>query len=170
MDNVTVDSILNELKITVHQGVVVECDWILNPCEQGGGGGVEETELQNTSAADLLLATQVRREVEEYLSGERRDFDVEVAQRGTDFQHRVWRELQKIPYGITVSYSEIARRIGHPRSVRSVANAIGANRISILIPCHRVVRAGGETGGYRGGVDTKKFLIEMEKGNFIFKG
>lgn len=156
MDNVTVDSILNKLKITVHQGVVVECDWILNPCEQGGGRGVEETE--------------VRRQLAEYLRGERRDFDVEVAQRGTDFQQRVWRELQKIPYGITVSYSEIARRIGHPQSVRAVANAIGANRISILVPCHRVVRARGETGGYRGGVDTKKFLIEMEKGNFIFKG
>lgn len=82
---------------------------------------------------------------------------------GTPFQEAVWEELKKIPYGQTRTYEEIAKGIGRPRSTRAVANAIGANPLRIVIPCHRVVRKDGSLGGYNGGVDMKKWLLSIEK-------
>ncbi|HET7273632.1 MAG TPA: methylated-DNA--[protein]-cysteine S-methyltransferase [Longimicrobiaceae bacterium] len=82
---------------------------------------------------------------------------------GTDFQRRVWRALREIPLGTTATYSEIAERIDRPQAVRAVASACAANRIAVLIPCHRAVRKDGGLGGYRWGVDRKKRLLEMER-------
>jgi AraC family transcriptional regulator of adaptative response/methylated-DNA-[protein]-cysteine methyltransferase len=82
---------------------------------------------------------------------------------GTDFQNKVWAALQRIPYGQTKSYKEQAITIGNPESVRAVANANGMNRISILIPCHRVIGSDGQLTGYGGGLWRKKYLLELEK-------
>ncbi len=82
--------------------------------------------------------------------------------RGTDFQKQVWRELQKIPLGSTVSYGEIAQSIGKPKSYRAVAQACAANKVAVLIPCHRVVRSDGNLSGYRWGVDIKRTLLQRE--------
>lgn len=101
--------------------------------------------------------------LEEYFSGKREMFDVPLMFVGTDFQKRVWHALLDIPYGDTVSYGEIARRIGMPESVRAVANAIGANAISIFIPCHRVTGSDGRPTGYRGGLAAKEYLLRLEK-------
>lgn len=86
---------------------------------------------------------------------------------GTDFQQRVWQELLQIPYGETISYLHLANHIGRPRAVRAVASACGANLMSIIIPCHRVIGNDGTVTGYAGGVDAKRFLLELEAKNSV---
>lgn len=98
----------------------------------------------------------------EYLRGERQSFDLPLAPEGTDFQRSVWAELLKIPYGETVSYGELARRLGKPSASRAVGAANGANPIAIIIPCHRVIDAKGQLHGYAGGLDRKRALLEIE--------
>lgn len=97
-----------------------------------------------------------------YFAGELRDFDLPVALRGTEFQRRVWQALQAIPYGETLSYAELAARIGAAGSARAVGTAVGRNPISIIVPCHRVVGSGGSLTGYAGGLDRKRWLLEHE--------
>lgn len=104
------------------------------------------------------------RQLDEYFSGERQQFDVPLMPVGTDFQKIVWNELLKIPFGATLSYREIARLTGRTEAVRAVANAIGVNGLSIFIPCHRVVGADGSLTGYAGGLPAKRILLELEKG------
>ncbi len=106
-----------------------------------------------------ILKTQI----EEYFSGERKNFNIDVDLRGTDFQKLVWNQLAKIPYGTLISYQRLSREVGREKSVRAVANALGQNRILLLIPCHRVIRKNGNIGGFGGGVWRKKFLIDLEK-------
>ena len=104
----------------------------------------------------------VRAELEEYFEGARRAFTVPFILRGTPFQRRVWGELCRIPYGETISYAELARRIGSPKAVRAVGLANGANPIAIIVPCHRVIGANGTLTGYGGGLPTKRYLLELE--------
>jgi methylated-DNA-[protein]-cysteine S-methyltransferase len=99
-----------------------------------------------------------------YFRGRLRRFDVRVAPEGTVFQRSVWAELQQIPYGETISYGELARRLGNPKAVRAVGLANGANPISIIIPCHRVIGANGALVGYGGGLSTKQALLALERG------
>jgi methylated-DNA-[protein]-cysteine S-methyltransferase len=99
----------------------------------------------------------------EYFAGKRTVFDINVNPAGTPFQKSVWNELLKIPYGETVSYGEIAERIGNPKSVRAVGLANGSNPVSIIIPCHRVIGKNGSLVGYGGGIENKRFLLELEK-------
>lgn len=103
------------------------------------------------------------RELEEYFAGTRRKFTVPFVLRGTPFQRRVWEELCRIPYGKTISYAELARRIGNPKAVRAVGLANGANPIAIIVPCHRVIGANGTLTGYGGGLNTKRFLLDLER-------
>ena len=112
---------------------------------------------------DNAVLQKLRRELQEYFSGARRDFTVPLTPRGTDFQQRVWRELQRIPHGRTASYETIARKIGSPAAARAVARANGANRLYLLVPCHRVIAKGGALSGYGGGVWRKRLLIELER-------
>ncbi|MBL8210246.1 MAG: methylated-DNA--[protein]-cysteine S-methyltransferase [Bryobacterales bacterium] len=100
----------------------------------------------------------------EYFAGERREFSVKVAPRGTAFQLRVWQELQRIEYGETISYGELATRVGNPKASRAVGLANGQNPISIIVPCHRVVGANGKLTGYGGGLPIKEALLRLEKG------
>ena len=104
------------------------------------------------------------RQLDEFFAGKRREFDIPLLFVGTDFQKKVWNELLNIPYGQTISYGEMARRIGMPKSVRAVANANGANAISIFAPCHRVIGRDGSLTGYGGGLAAKKMLLELESG------
>ena len=104
----------------------------------------------------------MRRQLTEYLAGERRSFDIPLDYPGSDFQRRVWDGLRRIPYGETRTYSELARELGVPMAARAVGRANGLNRISILVPCHRVVGADGGLGGYGGGLWRKLRLLETE--------
>lgn len=104
------------------------------------------------------------RQLRAYFRGELRVFDLAVAPDGTGFQRQVWRELQQIPYGETISYGELARRVGNPNGSRAVGLANGANPISIVIPCHRVIGSNGKLTGYGGGLRNKEWLLAHERG------
>jgi len=101
-------------------------------------------------------------ELNGYFAGRRREFDLPIQFSGSEFQCRVWSELMRIPYGTTISYAELARRIGNPKAVRAVASANAANPISIFVPCHRVIGSNGRLTGYGGGLDAKRALLALE--------
>jgi methylated-DNA-[protein]-cysteine S-methyltransferase len=110
------------------------------------------------------LAT-ARRQLREYFAGKRREFDLPLHLSGTEFQVSVLKALQEIPYGETVSYGEIARRIGRPKAVRAVGAANGRNPLPIVVPCHRVIGSTGDLTGFGGGLDTKEALLRLEAEN-----
>lgn len=114
--------------------------------------------VEGTSA---VIAT-AEAQLDEYFAGERREFDVPLMFAGTEFQKAVWNELMLIPRGRTTTYGELARRIGHPAAVRAIANAVGSNALSILVPCHRVIGADGTLTGYAGGLPAKRHLLNLE--------
>ena len=105
----------------------------------------------------------VREQLAEYFAGERQTFDVPLKLAGTPFQQRVWQELTRIPYGETITYAELARRMGKPTAMRAVGHANGRNPVSIIVPCHRVIGASGKLTGYGGGRDKKEFLLALER-------
>ena len=101
-------------------------------------------------------------ELAEYFEGKRRVFTVPLHLVGTEFHKKVWNELLKIPYGKTVSYKQVAENIGNPKAVRAVANANALNKISIIVPCHRVIGSNGSLTGYASGLDNKRWLLRLE--------
>lgn len=112
-----------------------------------------------------------RRQLADYFAGHRTTFDLAIdrdALGGTPFQRRVWQELENIPYGTTITYGELARRIGNPDAMRAVGLANGRNPISIVVPCHRVIGANGTLTGYGGGLERKQWLLELERGEGLF--
>jgi len=110
---------------------------------------------------------QVRTQLQEYFAGERITFDVPLVMKGTPFERRVWQALRDIPYGNTVSYGEIARRVGQPSAARAVGLANGRNPIAVIVPCHRVIGANGTLTGYGGGLERKRQLLELESGQTV---
>ena len=98
----------------------------------------------------------------EYFAGHRKQFDLPLAPQGTAFQKSVWRQLQQIPYGITISYGQLAKRVGNPNAARAVGSANGRNPLPIVIPCHRVIAGGGKLGGFSGGLNVKQILLQIE--------
>jgi AraC family transcriptional regulator of adaptative response/methylated-DNA-[protein]-cysteine methyltransferase len=109
------------------------------------------------------VVEHLREELACYFQGKQRRFGLRLALNGTPFQERVWNELTQIPHGETISYEELAQRIHQPTAVRAVARANGMNRISILVPCHRVIGKDGELTGYGGGLWRKRLLLDLEK-------
>ena len=111
----------------------------------------------------MPLIETARRELDAYFNGVPTDFaDLPLAPRGTPFQRRVWRQLCGIPYGSTIFYGELARRVGQPKASRAVGQATGANPIPLIVPCHRVIAADGSLGGYSSGLDRKLWLLRLE--------
>ena len=106
--------------------------------------------------------TSVVAELKEYFAGKRQAFSIDIKPDGTAFQLGVWRALRKVPYGKTISYGELAKKVGNPNASRAVGAANGANPIPIIIPCHRVIGAGGDLIGFGGGLETKEFLLKLE--------
>ncbi len=102
------------------------------------------------------------RQLQEYFAGVRRDFDVQLDLSGTPFQIRVWQELRTIPFGVTISYGELASRLSQPAAVRAVGAANGRNPVSIIVPCHRVIGSNGSLTGYGGGLERKRMLLDHE--------
>lgn len=103
--------------------------------------------------------------LDEYFARQRRTFDIPLLFVGSDFQKQVWEALQGIPYGSSCSYRDLAASIGNPKAVRAVAAANGANAISIIVPCHRIIGTDGSLTGYAGGLQAKRFLLDLETGN-----
>ena len=112
---------------------------------------------------------EARAQLTDYFAGKRKDFDLKLRPTGTEFQLRVLEELQRIPYGTTCSYRDIAERIGRPKAVRAVGAANGRNPIPIVIPCHRVIGASGDLTGFGGGLPTKEALLRLELENSQFQ-
>lgn len=107
---------------------------------------------------------ELARQLIQYFAGERRTFELALAARGSGFEKKVWQALVEIPYGETRSYGQIAATIGHPTAARAVGAANGANPIPIIVPCHRVIGANGSLTGFGGGLDNKRWLLELERG------
>lgn len=140
------------------------CDWHVGPEHNNRVNGrlrrMLGAELEEGSSPVIGSAIT---QLDEYFAGARREFDVPLLFAGTDFQKRVWAALLTIPYGQTISYGEMARQISMPAAVRAVANANGANAISIFVPCHRVIGSDRKLTGYAGGLAAKTFLLQMER-------
>lgn len=129
--------------------------------DEKGICGVNRTEEALCSPEEPLLE-DCARQLAEYFSGARRVFDLPLHPVGTTFRMKVWSELQQIPYGQTITYGELARRVGNARGARAVGGANHHNPISIIIPCHRVIGADGSLTGYGGGLDMKEALLRLE--------
>ena len=134
------------------------------------GEGKKELEewIKKANPVDILeenwsKVASYATELEEYFRGERMTFDLPLDINGTLFQKKVWAELNKIPYGKTTTYGELAEKIGHPRSFRAVGTAVGKNPLLIIVPCHRVIHKNGQVSGYRGSLDMKIDLLTLEK-------
>ncbi|MBW2091742.1 MAG: methylated-DNA--[protein]-cysteine S-methyltransferase [Deltaproteobacteria bacterium] len=112
----------------------------------------------NIQPAEVRAASQIQ----EYLTGKRTAFDLELEIKGTDFQKKVWQVLAAIPYGRTMAYGDVAREVGRPNAARAVGRACGANPISLVIPCHRVLGTDGTLTGFGGGLNWKKWLLDLE--------
>lgn len=140
------------------------CDWNMGHEHNNRVNGrlrrMLGAEFEDGSSA---VIDEAKIQLDEYFAGARREFDVPLLFAGTDFQKKVWDALLTIPYGQTISYGEMARQIGMPAAVRAVANANGANAISIFVPCHRVIGSDRKLTGYAGGLAAKTFLLQMER-------
>lgn len=138
------------------------CDWqyrkMRNQIDQRIISGLDATFEEK----DTPLLRKARKQLDEYFKGERTTFDLPLLTVGTDFQKSVWDALLEIPFGETVSYLELAQKLGNEKAVRAVAAANGANAISILIPCHRIIGSDGDLVGYAGGLHAKKKLLKIE--------
>lgn len=150
MAKMTILSPLGKIIVTADEVGICSLDFDEN---------VPKCQESNTHIEQLIV------ELDEYFKGKRKEFSVALNPKGTSFQRGVWEVLQGIPYGKTISYSEEADILKHPKAVRAVANANGKNPIPIVIPCHRVIAKGGGIGGYSGGLWRKELMLDLEQKN-----
>ncbi len=122
-----------------------------------------DSEGRSTEKERSPFLKEVAKQLDEYFKGERREFQIPLNPKGTEFQKRVWQELTNIPYGETCSYKDIAERVNNPKGYRAVGLANNRNPITIVIPCHRVIGSDGKLVGYGGGLHIKRFLLELEQ-------
>ena len=152
-----------ELMLGAWEGQLCLCNW-----SKEKHPGRVEARLQRLLRATYReessdITQEAARQLDEYFRRERRTFDLPLLFAGTSFQKQVWQRLLEIPYGQTLSYGGLAARLGQPKAVRATANANGANALSIIVPCHRIIGSDHSLTGYGGGTDTKKFLLELER-------
>ncbi len=140
---------LGILKISADEKGITEIDFVEK----------EDTSIQTSSSK---IIQDCIKQLDEYFQGKRKSFELKLKPEGTEFQKKVWKELLKIPYGKTLSYGEVSRRIKNQKAVRAVGQAIGRNPISIIVPCHRVIGSDGDLTGYASGLWRKKWLLKLE--------
>lgn len=139
---------LGNLEIVSDQNSILACNF-------------QEKKEQSDNLPQILKQALIQ--LNEYFTGKRKEFDITFSPSGTEFQEKVWKNLTKITFGETISYSELASRIGNKNAVRAVGKANGQNPISIIIPCHRVIGCDGNLVGYGGGIEKKKWLLDFEQ-------
>lgn len=149
------ESPVGTLKLVASAAALVAVLW-----EHERPNRVKLAPLKHASQQPILL--EAERQLREYFSGTRTEFDLPIELNGTEFQKRVWRGLRDIPYGQTMRYVDLARTVGSPRAVRAVGAANGKNPLSIIVPCHRVIGANGSLTGFAGGLDAKAKLLALE--------
>jgi methylated-DNA-[protein]-cysteine S-methyltransferase len=139
------------------------CDWrfrkMRTSIDERIQSGLKATYAEEGS--DIIEETQAQ--LSQYFSGERKQFDLPLLLVGSEFQKQVWNELIRIPFGKTESYADLSKKLGNIEAIRAVASANGANAISIIVPCHRILGSDGSLTGYAGGLATKKKLLQLEK-------
>lgn len=170
----------NKREQTIYYGKIRHKQWIIYIAATNKGlsfvgspnEGIDELQIwadKKRSTSKLIedekQVSRYTQQIKEYLNGERKEFNISIDLKGTAFQESVWKELQNIPYGEIVSYSDIADKIENKKAVRAVGAAIGANPVMIVVPCHRVVSKNGALTGFRGGLEMKKALLAVEKSN-----
>ena len=141
------------------------CDWNEKPCAERNKQRLVRYLNAEFSIESSPVLEQTQQELDEYFAGKRKTFDIPLHPVGTDFQKQVWQALLEIPYGETRSYKKIAQSVNNLKGVRAVAQAIGANGMSILIPCHRVIGTNHSLTGYAGGIEAKRLLLNLEYKN-----
>jgi methylated-DNA-[protein]-cysteine S-methyltransferase len=126
---------------------------------------LKKGEKKSSFVPDHAIIRETCRQLDEYFAGKRKEFNLPLSPQGTAFQQRVWKQLQQIPYGKTISYAQLAQAVNNPKACRAVGSANGKNPLSIVIPCHRVIASDGGLGGYASGLEAKKQLLDLEKIN-----
>lgn len=158
------DSPCGRLAVGAYGGGICICDWTTgNRAENTLRRIVRYLPVPAEGAIDEMLLEKAVGSLDDYFKGNRRYIDLPLTLCGTPFQRKVWEALRRIPYGMTSTYKDIAAAVSLPRGVRAVGAAIGANPLSILIPCHRIIGADGSLTGYAGGIEAKKYLLGLEQ-------
>ncbi len=161
------DSPCGEMVLASTDDALYLCDWNEMSCAERNKQRLARRLNAEFITKSSLFLEQVKKELDEYFANKRKAFDIPLHPVGTDFQKYVWKALLKIPYGETRSYKEIAQSVNTPKGVRAVAQAIGANGISILIPCHRVIGTNHSMTGFAGGIEAKRKLLSIERKYFV---
>jgi methylated-DNA-[protein]-cysteine S-methyltransferase len=143
------------IKIKISSGYINELIYVDN-------GPEISSEKIKLSSEDKRLLKKCTRQFDEYFSGKRKIFELPIRQDGTEFQQKVWSELIRIPYGKTISYLQLAQRLGDVKSIRAAGSANGRNKLNIIVPCHRVIGSDGSLVGYGGGLHRKRWLLDLE--------
>lgn len=151
-----------ELLIGDFENKICVCDWRYRKMRSSIDKRIQDGLKAEYVECDSPLLKQLRTELEAYFNGERKEFEIPLLFVGTDFQKQVWEELLKIPFGKTQSYLELSQQLNNEKAIRAIASANGANAISIIVPCHRIIGSKGELVGYAGGLSTKKKLLKLE--------
>lgn len=139
------------------------CDWLDSRSHARIVARLQRQLAATTVERQTPLLDAAAHQLDEYFNGQRSDFDLPLQLVGTEFQCRVWRQLLTLPYGTTTSYAALAASLAAPKAVRAVANAVGANPLSIVVPCHRVIGSNGSITGYGGGLAAKSALLTLEQ-------
>ena len=156
------ESPLGMIEIITDKGRLLFCNWLHEDCKRKMGKILARLE-KNESPQDREVALMTIEQLGSYFEGSLREFNLPLRAEGTEFQKQVWNAILKINYADTVSYKELGVLCGHEKAIRAVANACGANPISLIIPCHRITAADGNPGGYTGGPEKKEWLLRHEK-------
>ncbi|MBS9784112.1 methylated-DNA--[protein]-cysteine S-methyltransferase [Candidatus Gracilibacteria bacterium] len=154
---------IGELLIASFEGKICILDFAYRKMRKTVDGRVKKLLNADFIEQEDEVIAEAKKQIDEYLSGERKEFSVPILLAGTAFQQQVWKALLQVEYGKTASYLDLAKSINNPKAVRAVASANGANAIAIIVPCHRIIETGGGLGGYGGGVPVKKRLLKLER-------
>ena len=158
----TIDTPIGPMLAGATSRAIVLCDFAERPMI-GAQLAAVRRRIGPTMPGPSPLLDHLETELTQYFAGRRRQFDVHVDMPGSGFQERVWGELRRIPYGETISYRQLAERVGAGTAYRAVGRANGSNRVAVIVPCHRVIAARGSLGGYGGGLPAKRRLLELEE-------
>jgi len=160
MHHLTLESPVGSLRLLANDTHLLRLDFVHGRKIKPLPPAAEVVEVKHP--ADHPVFAEAAAQLTGYFAGERQAFDLPLAPQGTDFQLRVWQQLRLIPFGTTLSYGQLAQRLGNPNASRAVGLANGNNPLSIVVPCHRVIGANGSLTGFGGGLDTKQKLLDLE--------
>lgn len=152
-----------ELIIGSFEDALVLCDWKYRKMRETVDKRIQHQLDSGYHFTSSTIIEKTIQQLEEYFEEKREEFDLPIRLIGTEFQHSVWKNLQNIPFGTTETYLGLSKKMGNEKAIRAVASANGANAISIIIPCHRIIGSDNSLIGYAGGLETKKKLLQLEK-------